>query len=102
VVFIIAARERPALPPGPAGADDRSLVFDGLRSMLRQGNFILLMVIFFIGLGLFNGVTTRIEEILAPRGFNATQAGLAGGFMLIGGIVGAVILPMVSDGVRRR
>lgn len=100
VVFIMAAREQPAT--GPAGAAERALMFDGLRSMLRQGNFILLLVIFFIGLGLFNGVTTWIEEIVGPRGFNATQAGLSGGLMLIGGIVGAVVLPIVSDSVRRR
>lgn len=102
VVFIAAARERPPKPVGPAGHDDRALMFDGLRSMMKQRDFILLLVIFFIGLGLFNGVTTWIEEIVGPRGFTAAQAGLAGGLMLIGGILGAVALPLVSDGMRRR
>jgi MFS family permease len=59
-------------------------------------------VIFFIGLGVFNGVTTWIEEILSPRGFTITQAGMAGGLMVIGGIVGAVILPTLSDHYRKR
>ncbi len=101
-IFAVTARERPPTPPGPAGQDDRSLMFDGLRRMMKQREFILLLVIFFIGLGLFNGVTTWIEEIVGPRGFGAAEAGLAGGLMLIGGIVGAVILPLVSDGLRRR
>jgi cyanate permease len=100
ILFLLAARDRPAA--GPAGVEERSLMFDGLRSMLRQGNFIMLMVIFFIGLGLFNGVTTWIEEIVGPRGFTPDQAGLSGGLMLIGGIVGAVALPLISDGMRRR
>ena len=77
-------------------------MFDGLKSMLKQKDFIILMVIFFIGLGMFNGITTWIEEITGPRGFTTTQAGIAGGLMLIGGIVGAFILPLISDNTRRR
>ena len=83
VFFIVVAREH---PPTPAGwEDERSLMFDGLKSMLKQRDFILLLVIFFIGLGMFNGITTWIEEIVGPRGFTPAQAGIAGGLMLIGG-----------------
>jgi MFS family permease len=70
--------------------------------MLRQRDFILLLIIFFIGLGMFNGITTWIEEIMGPRGFTTAQAGLAGGLMLIGGVVGAVVIPLISDSMRRR
>jgi MFS family permease len=102
VLFVIVAREHPPTPPGPAGHDERSLMFDGLKSMLKQKDFLILMVVFFIGLGMFNGITTWIEGITGPRGFTTTQAGIAGGLMLIGGIVGAFILPLVSDSTRRR
>jgi cyanate permease len=102
VLFMILAREHPPTPACPPGQEERSLVFDGLKQMLRNKNFILLMVIFFIGLGVFNSVTTWIEEILSPRGFSSTQAGITGGLMVIGGIVGAVILPALSDHYRKR
>ena len=102
VLFFIFAKDKPETPPGPAGSDERTLVFDGLRSMLRQKDFILLLVIFFIGLGMFNGISTWIEEIVLPRGFSISQAGMLGGMMLIGGIVGALFLPLISDQVRRR
>ena len=62
----------------------------------------MLMVIFFIGLGVFNGVTTWIEDILRPRGFTITQAGITGGLMVIGGVVGALLLPALSDRARVR
>jgi MFS family permease len=65
-------------------------------------DFILLMVIFFIGLGVFNSVTTWIEDILRPRGFSIMQAGVVGGLMVIGGVLGALILPSLSDRYRRR
>jgi sugar phosphate permease len=102
VAFVVLVRERPPTPPCPAGDEARVLVFDGLRRMLQQRDFILLLVVFFIGLGVFNGVSTWIEQIVRPRGFSSVQAGLTGGFMLIGGIVGAIVMPILSDRSRRR
>jgi len=102
VVFFAAAKERPPTPPCSADQEERSLVLDGLRQTLRKKQFILLMVIFFIGLGIFNGVTTWIEDILRPRGFSITEAGITGGLMIAGGIVGALVLPSLSDRYRKR
>src|SRR5512141_1140005 len=82
-VFLIFARERPPSPPCPPEQEARSLVIDGLTKMIRQRDFILLMAIFFVGLGVFNAITTWIEQILAPRGFTSTQAGVAGGMMIL-------------------
>ena len=63
LVFIVFARERPVTPPCAPGMEVRSLVFDGFKQMFRQKQFILLLVIFFIGLGTFNAVTTWIEDM---------------------------------------
>jgi MFS family permease len=102
LVFIVFARERPASPPCPPGMEVRSLVFDGFKQMFRQRNFILLLAIFFVGLGVFNAVTTWIENIIAPRGFTSTQAGTVGGVMIVGGILGALVVPTLSDRTRKR
>jgi MFS family permease len=102
LVFFALARERPATPPCPPGMEVRSLVFDGLKQTFRNKAFILLLVVFFIGLGAFNAITTWVEEIVAPRGFNSTQAGIIGGLMIVGGILGALVLPTLSDRFRRR
>jgi len=99
VLFLILARER---PPTPVGPEERSLVLDGLKSVFRNRGFLLLLLLFFIGLGLFNAVTTWIEDIVRPRGFTMDQAGLAGGLMVVGGIVGALVVPMLSDRAKRR
>jgi len=100
--FLIFAREHPPTPASPPGLEERSLVFDGLKQMIRIRDFVLLMAIFFIGLGVFNSVTTWIEDILRPRGFSILQAGVVGGLMVIGGILGAVVLPALSDRYRKR
>jgi len=102
VVFFALARERPPTPPCPPDQEARSMVFDGLKQILRKRDFVLLMVIFFVGLGVFNGVTTWIEDIVRPRGFSTTQAGLIGGLMVAGGVIGALILPSLSDRYRKR
>jgi len=102
IVFFLFARERPPSPPCPPDQEARSLVLDGLSKMIRQRDFIYLLVIFFVGLGAFNAITTWIEQIISPRGFSATQAGDVGGIMIFGGIIGAVILPLLSDRYRKR
>ncbi|MCJ7586347.1 MAG: MFS transporter [Candidatus Aminicenantes bacterium] len=98
-LFLIVAREH---PPTPAGRDERALMLDGLKSMIRQKDFLFLLIMFFVGLGMFNSISTWIEDIIRPRGFSISQAGLLGGLMLIGGIIGAVVVPLFSDKSRRR
>ena len=98
-LVLLLAREH---PPTPAGRKKRVLMFDGLKSMLRRRDFLFLLVIFFVGLGLFNSVSTWIEDIVRPRGFTIAQAGPLGGLMLVGGIVGASSSPLLSDKIRRR
>lgn len=102
VTFFIFVRERPPTPPCPPEMDERALVFDGLKRLIRLRDFVLLMVIFFVGLGTFNGVTTWVEDIVRPRGYSITQAGLIGGLLVGGGIVGALVIPILSDHYRRR
>jgi len=80
----------------------RSLVFDGFKQMFREKGFILLLIIFFIGLGTFNAVTTWIEDIVRPNGITSTQAGIIGGLMIVGGILGALVIPSFSDRSRKR
>jgi len=102
VLFFFLMKERPETPPCPPEQEERLLVMEGLKNILHNRNFIRLMIIFFIGFGVFNSVTTWIENILQPRGFTVTQAGIAGGIMIAGGILGAFILPVFSDRYKKR
>ncbi|MEE8341699.1 MAG: MFS transporter, partial [Candidatus Neomarinimicrobiota bacterium] len=101
-VFFALVKEHPPTPPCLPGQEERSLVFDGFKESLRIRNFILLLIIFFVGLGVFNAVTTWIEDIVRPRGFSIINAGNTGGLMIIGGIIGAVVIPLLSDHYRKR
>jgi cyanate permease len=102
VLFILFARESPPTPPCPPEMEARALMLDGLRSLIKSKPFWLLMWVFLIGNSLFNGISTWIESIVRLRGFSPAQAGVFGGLLLLGGIIGAFILPTLSDKVRKR
>ena len=102
VVFFVFVKERPPTPPCRPDQEERSLVFDGLKDSLRIKDFVFLLVIFFVGLGVFNAVTTWIEDIVRPTAFSIVQAGNIGGLMIVGGIIGAVAIPILSDRNRKR
>jgi MFS family permease len=102
VLFLILAREKPATPPCPPGMEVRSLMLDGLKHALTVKYFWLYLAVSFIGMGIFNGLTTWVESMIRPRGFSPTDAGALGALMLVGGILGAVIIPPFSDKQRKR
>jgi cyanate permease len=102
LLFMAFSKEGPPTAPCLPHEEERLLAMDGLKMMLRSKEFILLLIIFFIGLGVFNCVTTWIENILSPRGFSSTQAGITGGLMIIGGIIGALVIPILSDYYSKR
>jgi MFS family permease len=102
ILFVFLAREKPATPPCPEGQEVRALMLDGLKHALTVKSFWLYMVIMFIGMGLFNGITTWVENIIRPRGFTPTDAGTLGALMLVGGLLGAVIIPPFSDRQHKR
>ena len=99
LLFVIFAREA---PPTPAGFEERVLMIDGLKRMFKLKEFYVLAVAFFVIGIIFNGVSTWVEVIVRPKGLSMTQAGLIGGLLLIGGIVGVFVLPPISDRTHKR
>ncbi len=102
VIFVLVAREKPALPPDESASRERALMIEGLRHALRSPSFLRFLAISFIGMGIFTGVTTWVEGIVRPKGIDSASAGLLGAIMLAGGLVGAVAIPAFSDKSGRR
>lgn len=102
LLFVFLARERPPTPPCPPGLETRALMLNGLKHALTVRNFLLYLAVWFIGMGVFNGVTTWVETIVRPRGFTPAEAGTLGALMLGGGLLGAVVIPPISDRQHKR
>ncbi|MBN1534265.1 MAG: MFS transporter [Spirochaetes bacterium] len=101
LLLLLFLREYPPTPAGPEG-EDRLLTTEGLKHIFRHRDMLLMILLFFIGLGVFNAVATCIDQISEIKGFNIEQSGMIMGLMLISGIVGALVLPPISDKLRRR
>jgi len=102
LLFVILARETPPTPPCPDSAQTRALMMDGLKNTLVNRKFWLILMISFMGMAIFNGITTWVENIVRPRGFTPSDAGMLGAILLVGGICGAIILPALSDKEHKR
>ena len=101
LLFIILSREHPPTPPCPPGMEVRSLMLDGIKQIVRVVPFWLFVIVYFFGMGIFNGIS-QVLGIIRPTGFSATDLGNMGALMVVGGILGAVILPALSDRQHKR
>jgi sugar phosphate permease len=63
VIFLVLMREMPPTPPSHVTEEERFKVFDGVKHLLRQRDMIILLFLFFIGLGMFNGYHIDREDI---------------------------------------
>ncbi|MBI9085532.1 MAG: MFS transporter [Desulfobacterales bacterium] len=102
VALLAFLRERPPTPPTARGGEGRVRMIEGVGLMFKNRNMRLLVLLFFIGLGMFNAISTCIDQICQIKGLTMEQTGLVGGLILIAGVVGAVILPPLSDRARKR
>jgi len=101
VLSLIIIRDKPPLPPEVEIIKRHSFI-KGMVHLFKQRNMIILIILFFLGLGMFNAITTMIDSICLEKGFNVEQSGMVGGIMLIGGVIGALLLPIMSDKMRKR
>jgi len=100
LLALVLIREKPPTPPSKEELVHKKF-FDGLQHILKQRDMIILLVLFFIGLGIFNAVSSMVDSISANLGVNDSD-GLIGVLMLAGGVIGAVIIPILSDKFRKR
>jgi len=101
-ILLVFLREKPPTPPCLEGQDRRFRVFEGLRHMLKNRDMLFLIIVFCLGLGMFNAITTCIDQICKLRSLNFEQTGLVGGMMLISGVLGSIVFPLISDKLRKR
>jgi sugar phosphate permease len=102
IVFTLVARDRPPTPPdlAPIATPPASMV--GVRQALSVRPFVVFLGVAFVAMGVFNGLSTWVEEIVKPRGFSSNDAGNMGALLLLGGIIGALVMSALSDWARRR
>ena len=95
VLFVALAKER------KRGTEEQSHSWGSLlgemKSVVKMRNIIVMMLLFFVGVGIFSGLIQWTESILSTRGVGSLDAGLIGAALLVSGIVGMVAVSYVAD-----
>jgi len=66
-------------------------------------DFVILGFIALIGIGVFNGLATWLEKILNElHDIAPTDAGIIAAVLILSGIIGCIVIPMVSDRIMKR
>jgi MFS family permease len=102
VLFVIFAKNEPPTPPSKDATVEKVFNFKGIKDLFTNKYFLILIFIFFIGLGTFNMVASYIDKFLQPRGFTEVDAGIIGALMLLGGIMGCIVMSAISDKYKKR
>lgn len=101
ILVLLFLRNEPPTPPCNE-EEERYNILEGIRHMLKIRDMRYVLIIFFMALGLFNAITTCIDQICNIKGLNFDQTGLVGAMFLISGVIGAGIFPVISDKLRKR
>jgi len=94
-----------AKPPTPAreSKEEKISIREGLRSILKVRDFVILGFVALIGIGVFNGLATWLEKILNElHHISMVDAGSISSVLVFSGMLGCVVIPMVSDRIKKR
>jgi len=74
---------------------------EGFKIIFARRDMILTLALFLIGLGIFNAVSSLVDSIAGYLGVSDSD-GMIGVLMIGGGIIGALVLPILSDKMEKR
>lgn len=91
----------PPTPPSVTAASERLDLVAALRKLPTNGSFWLLCIPFSVYVGFFNATSSLLNQIFEPYGFSETDAGIAGGLLIIVGLVSSAIVSPLVDRTKR-
>ena len=101
-LFYSLARENPPTPSGPISDEKVIPLKESFPMLMRLSPFRALCIVSLAGYGIYIGMTVTMEKIMGFHGFSTSFASYVAAGITIGGIIGAGILPSVSEKVGLR
>lgn len=103
LLFFSLVKAHPATPPREVAMGQEVTGWRGVKQILKMRDFVILGFIALIGIGVFNGLATWLEKILNElQGIPMTEAGVISAALVLSGIIGCIVIPLVSDKIMRR
>lgn len=101
VLFFVFVKNQPPTPPRRQEVVAQTgyiSQFHGLKHILLHRDFLIISIIYLIGLGSLNGLITWLEKILVEYHHIAfADVGYVSGALILGGMIGCVLIPVLSD-----
>jgi MFS family permease len=103
LLFFTLVKPKPQTPPREIQAVEEISSWAGIGKILKIKDFVILGFIALIGIGVFNGLATWLEKILNElHQIPMTDAGSISAILIFSGMLGCIIIPIVSDKIGRR
>lgn len=99
ILFVVFVRERPPTPPTSEITEEKVFMFEGIKKLFTNKYFLILFLVFFVGLGVFNTMETYTGKIIP---YDETLAGLLGMIIIVGGVLGTMVMSILSDKLNMR
>ncbi|KAK4103213.1 MFS general substrate transporter [Parathielavia hyrcaniae] len=88
---------QPPSPPAPSCKTPKLSLRASARLLVGQLEFWLLVVPFAVYVGLFNSLSSLLNQILLPHGYTDEEAGIAGALLIVVGLVSSAAISPVID-----
>jgi len=85
IIFVVFTREAPPTPPCPPGMETRALMLDGLKSMLKMKDVWIMLGLFLVGMGIFNGIPRGLKVLSGQGAFRFPRPEILEGFCFLAG-----------------
>lgn len=88
---------KPPTPPSQSSATLKLPLIASLKTLLKSSAFLMILIPFAVLVGLFNSISSLLNQMLEPFGFSETAAGIAGAILIVVGLVSAAITSPIID-----
>jgi MFS family permease len=103
LLFFTLVKSKPQTQPRETEALEEMSNWAGIKRILKIRDFVILGFIALIGIGVFNGLATWLEKILNElHQISMTDAGSISAVLIFSGMLGCIIIPIISDKIMRR
>ncbi|TVY71209.1 Solute carrier family 49 member A3 [Lachnellula suecica] len=87
----------PPKPPSASGHEAKQPLLPSIRFLFSSPEFYMIMIPFTLYVGLFNSISSLINQMLEPYSFSETDAGIAGALLIVVGLVTSAITSPIID-----
>ncbi|EKD20423.1 uncharacterized protein L3040_004290 [Drepanopeziza brunnea f. sp. 'multigermtubi'] len=93
--FFLSAK--PPTPSSHSGTQPKHQLIPSLRFLISSPEFWMIMIPFTFYVGLFNSLSSLLNQILQPYSFTEDDAGIAGALLIVVGLVASAITSPIID-----